>query len=387
MPRRPPLLLTVALATAAAATALPAAAQAVAPPHSVLFDVKTYAEGTMKVHYHREDPDAFEMQDETYNFDFAYESDYQDVRIVDGKLADTGVRPIQDGMVNLHDATIVEKHVGGLSDLYNCDNPEIRFRGDGQIADDDFGSDVSTPLVWRPADTVGVLMDCHAPYGLWHQGWDLTQPGGEAQKPIGQGPIDLRWDIPYEVLWMDHFEQLVAQEPFQKDVEMCPGFAYDKTVTCTLEWSGHVVMDRVRDGDVPVEEDDGSDSDVVIDVPRTPAGPQPPAGPPAPPVVADAGHPATSTPKPTHGPQATGARLARDRRHVTFTVVCPGRASCSGTASVKGAAKAQRFTVKAGTRKTITLTLRKAVKRGAKASVTVALTPKGGTTTRTLLKA
>jgi hypothetical protein len=180
---RPALL----LALAASAAAAPAAAQAIAPPHRVLFDVKTYAEGSMKVHYHREDPNAFEMQDETYNFDFAYESDYQDVRIVDGKLVDTGVRPIQDGMVNVHDATIVEKHVGGLSDLYACDNAEIGFRGDGQIANDDFGSDVSTPLMWRPADGVGIQMDCHHPNGIWHKGWDLTQPGGESQKPVGQG--------------------------------------------------------------------------------------------------------------------------------------------------------------------------------------------------------
>jgi hypothetical protein len=179
---------------------------------------------------------------------------------------------------------------------------------------------------------------------------------------------------------MDHFEQNVGQEPFQKDVEMCPGFAYDKTVTCTLEWSGKVVMDRVRDGDVPVEEDDGSDADVVIDVPAPPAGPPTPA----PPVVADAG-PTPAPPVTTPSPRATGARLARDRRHVTFTVACPGTAPCSGQASAKSA-KAKRFTVKAGARKKVTLTLGKAVRRGAKATITVALTPKGGKTTRTLLK-
>jgi hypothetical protein len=377
---RPALL----LALAASAAALPAAAQAVAPPHRVLFDVQTYAEGTMKVHYHREDPSSLEMQDETYKFDFAYESDYQDVRIVDGKFVDTGVRPIQDGMVNLHDAHIIERHVGGEGDDYTCGDAELRFRGDGLIVNDDFGSDVSTPLVWRPADTMSVLMACDRGDIVWHQGWDLTQAGEQQQKPIGQGPIDLRWDIPYEVLWMDHFEQNVAQEPFQKDIEMCPGFAYDKTVDCTFEWSGKVMMDRVRDGDVPVEEDDGSDADVVIDVPAPPAGPQTPAT-PAPPVVADAA-PAPAPLVTTPTPKATGARLARDRRHVTFTVSCPGAAPCAGRASAKGA-KAKRFAVKAGARKTITLTLGKAVRRGAKATITVALTPKGGKTTRTLLKA
>jgi hypothetical protein len=376
---RPALLLALA-ATAAA----PAAAQAIAPPHRVLFDVKTYAEGSMKVHYHREDPEGIEMQDETYNFDFAYEANYQDVQIVDGKFVDTGVRPIQDAMVNLHDATVIEKHVGGLSDVYGCDNAEISFYGDAQIVNDDFSSDVSTPLVWRPGNSMGVLMDCHHPNLVWHQGWDLTKPGGEGPKPIGQGPIDLRWDIPHEVLWMDHFEQLVAQEPFQKDVEMCPGFADDKTVTCALVWTGHVVMDRVRDGDVPVEEDEDGGSDVVIEVPppgsqtptpTTPSGPAAPAPPaPAPPVT-------TPTPKAT----ASGARLARDRRHVRFTVTCPGKAPCAGTASAKGA-KAKRFTVAAGARKTITLTLAKAARRGARTTVTVAVTPKGGATTRTLLK-
>lgn len=379
-----PRMLRPALLLALAATAaVPAAARAVAPPHRVLFDVRTYGEGTMKVHYHREDPASFELQDETYNFDFAYESDYQDVAIVDGKLVDTGVRPIQDGMVNLHDATIVERHVGGQGDTYTCDGAEMSFSGDGQIANDDFGSDVSTPLVWRPGEHVGVGMACHSPGGVWHQGWDLTQGGEQQQWPLGQGPIDLRWDIPYEVLWMDHFEQIVAQEPFQKDVEMCPGFAYDKTVTCELEWSGKVVMDRVRDGDVPIDEHDGSDDDVVIDVP--PPGPQTPAT-PAPPVVVDPAPPASGPRAGTPSPRATGARLARDRRHVRFTVTCPGAAPCSGTASAKGA-KAKRFTVKAGGRRTITLTLGKAVRRGAKATVTVALTPKGGKTARTRLKA
>jgi hypothetical protein len=386
---RPALLLALA-----ATAALPTAAQAIAPPHRVLFDVRTYGEGTMKVHYHREDPGSFELVDETYNFDFAYESDYQDVQIVDGKLVDTGVRPIQDGMVNLHDATIIERHVGGQGDTYTCDGAEMDFRGDGQIDNDDFGSDVSTPLVWRPGEHVNVGMACHSPNGFWHQGWDLTLPGRETYKPLGQGPIDLRWDIPYEVLWMDHFEQLVEQEPFQKDLEMCPAWYEDKTVTCSLEWSGKVVMDRVRDDDVPVEEDDGSDSDVVIDVPP-PGSPTPgaPSGPTAPAAPAPpAGAPPVATPTPAPTPKAkpkakaSGARLARDRRHVRFTATCPGAAPCAGTASAKGA-KAKRFTVKAGGRRTITLTLGKAVRRGKRAAVTVALTPKGGTTTRTTLKA
>lgn len=241
---------------------------------------------------------------------------------------------------------------------------------------------MSTPLVWRPAEHLNVRLACHHPDLIWHTGWELTQPGGEEQKPIGQGPIDLRWDIPYEVLWMDHFEQLVAQEPFQKDVTMCPGFLYDKTVDCTLEWSGKVVMDRVRDGDVPVQEDDGSDADVVIDVPP----PAPPAPTPAPPVAAPGpvAAPPASTPAPA--PRAGGLRLARDRRHVTFTATCPGPAACAGTATAKGA-KAKRFTIRAGARRTITVTLPKAVRRGGpKTTVTVTLAPKGGAAVRTLLK-
>lgn len=369
------------LAALAVTAATPAAAQAVAPPHRVLFDVKTYAEGSMKVHYHREDPASPQMTDETYNFDFAYESDYQDVQIVDGKFVDTGVRPIQTGMVNLHDASIIERQVTGDSDTYACDDAEISFRGDGQIDNDDFGSDVSTPMVWRPGEHMNVGMACHAPGGVWHQGWDLTLPGRDTFKPLGQGPIDLRWDVPHEVLWMDHFEQLVQQEPFQKDFEMCPGWYEDKTITCTLQWSGKVVMDRVRDADVPVDVDDGSDSDVVINVP--PPGGQTPG--PVPPVTGPGPIANPTPPISTPTPKATGARLARDRKHVRFTVSCPGKVACAGTASVKGA-KAKRFTVKAGARKTITLTLRRAVKRGAKTAVSVALTPKGGKTTKTTLK-
>lgn len=375
---RPALLLALA-----ATAAVPTAAHAIAPPHRVLFDVKTYGEGTMKVHYHRQDPVTPQMTDETYNFDFAYESDYQDVQIVDGRFVDTGVRPIQDGMVNLHDASIIDRQVTGDADTYSCDDAEMVLHGEGQIDNDYLPSQSSTPLLWRPAEHVNVGVACHGPSGVWHQGWDLTLPGRDTYKPLGFGPIDLSWDVPHEVLWMDHFEQNVAQASSQKSFEMCPGWYEDKTVSCTLEWSGKVVMDRVRDGDVPVEEDDGSDSDVVIDVPATPpAGPPTPA--PTPPVVADGGPP-SAPPVTTPTPKATGARLARDRRHVSFTVACPGPTACSGTATAKGA-KAQRFTVKAGARKKITLTLGQAVRRGAKATVTVALTPKGGKTSRTLLK-
>lgn len=372
---RPALLALLATAT------VPAAAQALPAPHRVAFDVQTSATGSMKVHYHRQDPSSLEMVDETYKIDFSYESDYQDVTIVDGRLADTGVRPIQNGVVHVLDATVVERYANGDGATYDCDDPEIVFRGEGQIANDDFSSDVSTRLMWRPAEQMNIGMACHSPNLLWHTGWDLTQPGGEEQKPIGQGPVDLHWDIPYEVLWMDHYEQLVEQEPFQKDMTMCPGFAYDKTVDCVLEWSGKVTMDRVRDGDVPVGEDDGSDADVVIDVPAPvpPAPGSPPVSNPAPPAPA----PPASTPRPA--PKATGGRLARDRRHVTFTVACPTGAPCSGTARAEGA-KAKRFVVAAGARKTITLTLAKAARRGTRVTVSVALTPKGGRTTKAMFK-
>ncbi|HET6505506.1 MAG TPA: hypothetical protein VFG42_01840 [Baekduia sp.] len=377
---RPALLLALAAWAAA-----PAAAQAVAPPHRVLFDVKTYGEGSMKVHYHREDPASPQMTDETYNFDFAYESDYQDVRIVDGKLVDTGVRPIQTGVVTLHDASVIERQVTGDADTYACDDAEIIFRGDAEIDNDDFGSDVSTPLMWRPAEHLNIGLTCPGPSGVWHTGWELTQPGGEAQKPLGQGPLDLRWDLPYEVLWMDHFEQHVTQEPFQKGLEMCPGFADDKTIDCTLRWSGKVVMDRVRDDDVPVDAGGDGGSDVVVDLPP-PSGPGTPPAPAGPSAPAAPAPPASGPRAATPVPKATGARLARDRKHITFTVSCPGAAPCSGRATAKGA-KARRFTVKAGARRTITLTLAKTARRGTKTTVSVALTPKGGATTRTVLKA
>jgi hypothetical protein len=372
MLRRPALLALASAASAATATAavgLPAAAHAATPPHNAVFDVRTSATGTMKVHYHRED-NSGEMQDETYNFDFSYESDYQDVRFVDGKFVDTGVRPIQDAEITLHDAFVVERWSSGLGDSYSCVDPDITMFGDGEIANDDFGSDVSVPMVWRPAERVGVLLHCHqGSPAAWHQGWDLTQPGEQVQKPIGQGPIDLRWDIPYEVLRMDHFEQLVEQEPFQKDLEMCPGFHEDKTVTCELTWSGKVIMDRVHEGGggggpIPVE--DGNGDDVIVVAPPAPPAPAPaPPQPPAPPVVASG---PGSTPTPTVG----GARISRDRKRIAFTVACPaGGKPCSGTAAATGGRRTERFTIKPGARKTVTVALRKAARRGAKTTVRV----------------
>jgi hypothetical protein len=364
----------------ACAAALPAAAQA-APPHRAVFDVQTFAQGSLKAHYHQEDPSG-EMRDETYKFDFSYEADYQDVAIVDGRFTETGVRPIQTGAVQLHDATVIEKFSSGVSHTYVCTDPDLTFYDDGQIANDDFSSDVSTPLVWRPASRMVVMVACGSGQAAWHREFDLVLPGGEGQKPIGQGPVDLRWDIPYEVLRMDHFEQLVAQEPFQKDIEMCPGYVEDETVECALEWSGKVIMDRVHGGGgggVPVEDGNGDD---VTEVPPPPA-PAPAPSPPAPPVATGpVTPPATSTPTPAIGP----ARLSRDRRRITFTVRCP--TACSGTATAKAASKPQRFALTAGARKTITLTLKKPARRGVKTTVSVAVTPKaGGATTKTTLKA
>jgi hypothetical protein len=367
----------------AATAALPAAAQAAAapPPHRAVFDVQTFAQGSMKVHYHQEDGSG-ELRDETYNFDFSYESDYQDVAIVDGRFAETGVRPIQTGALQLHDATVHEKWANGQSRTYACDDPDLTFYDDGQIANDDFSSDVSTPLVWRPASRMVVMLACDSGQSSWHRQFDLVLPGGEGQKPIGQGPVDLRWDIPYEVLRMDHFEQLVAQEPFQKDLEMCPGYLDDVTVECALEWSGKVIMDRVHGGGggggVPVE--DGNGDDVVVVPP--PPGPAP--APPAPPVVTGprTTPPVTSSLTPAIGP----ARLSRDRRRIAFTVSCP--TACSGTATAKAAKRPQRFALTAGARRTITLTLKKPARRGTRTTISVAVTPKaGGAATRKTLKA
>lgn len=379
----------VAAATATAGAALPAApahaAATTPPPHHAVFDIKTSATGTLKVHYHREDPNSPEMEDETYNLDFSYEADYQDVRFVDGRFVDTGVRPIQDGTVTLHDATVVERWASGLGDSYSCVDPEIALDGQGQIVNDDFGSDVSTPMVWRPAERVGVGVHCHkgSPFA-WHQGWDLTQPGGEGRKDVGQGPIDLRWDVPYEVLRMDHFEQLVQQEPFQKDVEMCPGYLLDKTITCELTWSGKVVMDRVHEGGggAPIPVEDGNGDDVIDVPPPTPTPPVATSTPPAPPTPTPA-PPVAAGPRSTPTPTLGTARLSRDRKHVAFTVACPKASAtpCSGTASAPGARRAVRFAVRPGARQTVTLTLRRAARRGARTTVRVTL---GGGATRTL---
>jgi hypothetical protein len=382
LPARHVLLAALACVTTASLPATTAAKV----PHHVVYDVDTAALGTLKVHQHEDD--GTNTYDEVFNLDFSYDASYQDVVFIDGDYAYIGDTPIQDAGLQLHEGEIRQTWPGGGS-AWTCPPgaAQLIIGGQGIIHNDDSHTTANaTGVVWRPAESLFAELWCGPAGHEAQEGttFDLIKAGGTGTAPIGQGPIDMFWQIPHEALGADHLEHNVEQEPWQTAITACPAFSNEqRTAQCELRWSGKVVMDRVREGGgTPDPGDDGDDAgDVVIDVPPPPAPvPAPPAppGPASPPAPIPA--PPSSTPTP---PKVGPARLSRDRRRVTFTVTCPAAAPCSGKATAKGA-KPLRFTIRAGARRTVALSLAKAAKRGAKVSLSVAVTTPGATTRATL---
>jgi hypothetical protein len=381
----PRLIAGAALALTAIAAAPAAASAAIPdPPKQVAYDVETSALGSYKLH-DRLDDGFGNVTDETYNLDFSYTAGYQDVVFKEGRMQSVGVKPIQDVGLNVYDATIHEAWAGGGSRTLNCKpDAQISTYGEGLIGPHPIVGIGTENLAWRPAEHLTVLLQCDddTTGDPTRRSIDLASPGNQAQADLGLGPLDLNWDVPYEALGKDYIEHLVAPYDGQTTGKNCPGLTDDRTVTCELQWSGKVVMRKVQpEGGGATGA--GGGTGTVITPPATGQGtPQPPATPP----VVPPAKPGTTVPSSTPAPGVSRARVARDRRHVTFTVTCPKGAACRGTATPKGG-KAVRFSLPAGRSKAITVTLPRALRRGATATVSVAVTPKGGKPLRRTLRA
>jgi hypothetical protein len=386
-------LLAATAALVAAGAILPAAGSAgvPAPPKRVAYDIEIAALGSYKSHDRFGTLDDPAATTNTLNFDFSYTSTYQDVVFADGRLESVRIAPEQDAAIAVHDATIEHRNAqGAITDTVTCKtDPRIDIRGTGSLEKDLIAGIGSELLLFRPADAMAASLDCDdadpaSDHEGSHLGVDLAQWGWSATGPaeLGEGPLDMNFDLPFEALGKDYIEHPVDPAPEQLAGSHCPGWSIGVTQSCTLEWTGTV---RMTKADLPAAGDQGAKGDPVPVLTEDDLPPLPGTSVPAPP--SRPGPAPTPSPAGGRGGPSVGTpRVGRDRRHVTVTVSCPGVAPCTGTARPQGS-KAQRFAVAAGRSKAITVTLPRRLRRGATATISVAVTPKGGQAVRRTLRA
>jgi hypothetical protein len=367
MPHAPRLLLA-ALAVCAAAPSAAAAADAT-------YHVKIAASGVWEEH-ERHDHGSGDVLTEDYRLGWAYVTEYDDVVFRDGRLASVGDVAIQKGSVAVETATQTDTGGGSGTRTTTCvadDEGHPTFWGAPRLEQDPLAGLSTETLVFRPAEHLLLQLACDDDT---HVGIDLTRPPLLGNEPeMGTGPVDVNLAIPREAIGRAHYEELVTPADAQVTPERCPGNDGLGVLSCKLTWDAHVTMDRTDGGGHGTTTTGGGPVDVPV--------------PPAPAPATTTRTPTTpttpSTPPKASAPKVTGGRLAADRRHVKLTVACPAGAPCTGTAKVKGMDKPLAFSVAAGRRKTVTLKLRKAARRGTKVAVSVAVTPKGGVTARRTL--
>src|SRR3954452_5936438 len=238
MPREPPrrsiaLMHRLLTTTAAAALALGAAASLPAtgtadpipdPPKRVAYDIEIAGLGS----YERYDRFGAENDPssttEALRFDFSYTSTYQDVVFVDGRLPSVRIAPEQDGAIAVHEGKIEHRDSQGrITDTITCKaDPRLDTAGDGSLEPDLVAGIGSERLLFRPADVVAATLDCDdadpaRDHEGSHLGADLAQWGWSATGPaeVGEGPLDMNFDLPFEALGMGFIEHPVDPAPEQ----------------------------------------------------------------------------------------------------------------------------------------------------------------------------
>ena len=171
---------------------------------------------------------------------------------------------------------------------------------------------------------------------------------------VGEGPFDLRFTLPRDVIGKGHIEQLVPERTITGAA--CPGVRQGGEATCTLTWQGRVKLRRIR----------GRSS-------------TPGAG--------TTGTPTTSgsTGSVLRGVSAGSVKIAPSGRTMSVKVAC--RAACTGAIVVEPGAQ-QPFTLRAGKSRRVVVrldaTTREAIRSNGQATVHIAAVAGGKTETKTL---
>lgn len=153
---RPRLLAAGAALAATLAIAGPSAA---AVPKDVTYHVTTEMTGTWEHHWARDSTSAW-ARFEDYKLGFTVKAYYQDVAFHDGLLKSVDLKPIQDATV---DVTLAKmQYIDPIgTELFDCDqNEEISAIGDARLESDPVVGIETANLLFRPARTLAVLMDC-----------------------------------------------------------------------------------------------------------------------------------------------------------------------------------------------------------------------------------
>jgi hypothetical protein len=228
-------------------TAVLALAPAAAPAAEHVYDVTFVGGGEYHHTWQRVINDTVERTESDLRF--SWETTYEGVTFRDGHL----VEAVED--------IVPEVDVNGTEVQHYRDSDEaytVRCEPDGE--DTDLGAGMfahgaeleAEEVVLRPAARLARLFRCAVPYmpGEWtHLQHDMQAPAVTGEQPIlGAAPLDAVFELPPEAIGAGKVIQQVSSADKPSD---CPARDPDHTISCTIAWTGEVVMVR-RDPKKPV---------------------------------------------------------------------------------------------------------------------------------------
>lgn len=346
-----PALLAGALAAA------PADAAKQQRPREVRYQLEYSAWGSYAFHEHR----AFggDTADERYDFEITAAGDVDVVTFRNGAPLDVALADRTEGLVggeflgwyqfedgsSLQAACAVSPGLDAAAGMTRLGEVGELARLDGEVE-----------LALRPFDRLDVSMTCG------DRGTAATTLLNDAE-PLGEGPFDLRFTLPRDIVGMGTIEQLVGERTISGAA--CPGVRQGGEATCTLHWQGRVRLRRIKGGRT-------AKGSTGAPIPAAPTAPGAPTSPGA----------AGSV---LRGVSAKDVRVAPSGRTVTVKVAC--RADCTG-AIVVAPGSQRPFTLRGGRARRVTVRLdrstRQAVRSDGRATVHIAAVAGDRTETKTL---
>ena len=347
--RRLAAALGLAPVLVAAAVATPADA-AKQKPREVRYKVEYSAWGAYAFHEHRDL--GGDTADERYDFEITAAGDFDVVTFRNGAPLDVAEADRTEGLVGGEFLGWYQFADGSSLHAECTASPGLdaaagmtRLEEAGELA----RLDKEVEIGLRPFDRLDVSLTCG------DRGTAATTLLNDGK--VGQGPFDLRFTLPRDVIGKGYIEQLVPERTITGAA--CPGVRQGGEVTCTLTWQGRVKLRRIR----------GRTSGGSGTSGRTPTTPAP---------SGTGGGVLT-------GVSAKSVTVAPSARTVSVRVGC--RAACTGAVVVEPGAQ-QPFTLtRAGSRRVVVrldATTRAAIRRAGRATVHVAAAAGDKAQTKTL---
>jgi hypothetical protein len=294
---------------------------------------------------------------------------------------------------------VTERTTGSAESIYrddwrhhdsNCDAvPEPNPSGRSYVEADLISPlDGSERLVMRVTDSLSVDWDCSesGSFASYPQG------GFSIDAPMGEGGMDVTFDLPQEAIGKGQIIQLIDGPPAAAG-DFCPDLDESST-HCSFSWTGQLELRKIETRTVPdwtAPTDDGDDLIAPLVPQPAPPKPTPAPRPHTPPT--DDGDDLIAPLVPASKASVKGAKVSF---RAGCTSGCAGTAvlTAGGGAGARAAAKRRplatlRFRVPAGAPRTVTLKLpakaRKALRRAKRGTLAVTLRPKAGAAVRTTL--